>query len=170
MTPEQFWSRVDQSGGPLACWPWSGAVAGNGYGFARIDMAGERRSRGAHVIALYLVKGQLSGHGSGLVARHGCDNPICCNPDHLSLGTVRDNSRDASERGLLKGGSALGEANGYSKLTADQVREIRSRYRYRKCGAEKLAAEFNVTSSAIYSVIHRQTWAHLDPPAVEQAA
>jgi hypothetical protein len=87
-----FWSKVDLSGGPEACWPWWAAVKANGYGaytpLAPAVPDGTPRLVYAHRWAWQLVHGRIPG---GLVIDHRCFNPRCCNPGHLQLVTSRDN-------------------------------------------------------------------------------
>lgn len=91
---ELFWSRVDKSGGPGVCWPWMHSCNPAGYG--------RFHSRGltwaAHRVAYELTYRDL---GDDLVVCHQCDNPPCCNPDHLFKGTHTDNMRDASAKGRM---------------------------------------------------------------------
>lgn len=92
-TPEErFWAKVDKSGGPDACWPWTGCRNRQGYGATTL---GGKRT-GAHRVALALVTGPIP---EGRFACHKCDNPPCCNPAHLYAGTPLDNARDSSRRG-----------------------------------------------------------------------
>ena len=88
----QFWARVDQSGGPDACWPWTGNTIRAGYGrFVEdgIQIAAHRR-------ALALSKGPPP---EGLPwALHDCDNPPCCNGGHLYWGTPTNNMQDRGRR------------------------------------------------------------------------
>lgn len=95
---ERFWSKVDRSGGPDACWPWTGAVDGKGYG--RFNIAGHNIP--AHRVALALA-GRDPGDACGL---HSCDNPPCCNAAHLVRGTLQDNNRHIAERGRRIGRAA----------------------------------------------------------------
>lgn len=83
------------------------------------------------------------------VVRHSCDRPPCVEPRHLLAGTQADNIRDMHERGRAR--KATGEANARTKLTADQVDEIRRRY-----GDEsglRLAREFGVHHTWIYRIV-----------------
>jgi hypothetical protein len=85
-----FWERV-QRGTADACWLWLGSRHPQGHGQVRVNGTVIYAHRHAYVLA----------HGhipAGLIVRHRCDNPPCCNPAHLELGTVADNSRDAVER------------------------------------------------------------------------
>jgi hypothetical protein len=96
MTPEErFWTKVDTSGGPNACWEWTGCrnEKRGGHGMFRH----EGRSWQASRIAWWFANRQRPERGQ--VIRHKCDNPPCCNPAHLESGTQRDNIRDMVVRG-----------------------------------------------------------------------
>lgn len=90
---DRFWPWVDQSGGPDACWPWLGSKAG------KQQVYGKVRSRDqsilAHRQAWILTYGPIP---EKLIVRHTCDNPPCCNPKHLLLGTHVDNAYDMLDR------------------------------------------------------------------------
>lgn len=97
---------------------------------------------------------------AGLVVRHKCDNPRCINPEHLELGTVKDNVHDCITRGRAKRGVSKGEQNGYSKLTTQQVNYIRETYRRysREHGIPAIAARLGVSTSAVHDVLKAKTW------------
>lgn len=107
---EDFWTRVDRSGGLDACWPWR--LSGGPAGHASMRWFGRTTSTAR--IAWQLEHGEIP---EGQVVRHNCDNGACCNPCHLRLGTQRDNRRDAQERGRIP----QGEAHHYGRRTPDQV-------------------------------------------------
>jgi hypothetical protein len=86
---EWFWRSVDKSGGPDACWPWTGYRMASGYG--------RNRHGYTHRYALQLALGRPL--GPGMEACHTCDNPPCCNPAHLFEGTRLDNERDKTAKG-----------------------------------------------------------------------
>lgn len=90
---QRFWSRVDQSGGVDACWPWITGRFTNGYGCFRADMRNQR----AHRWLLGYLRGKPLGFGE--MACHHCDNPPCCNPAHLFVGTAKDNAQDMVAKG-----------------------------------------------------------------------
>lgn len=99
ITPSQSWAgRIDRSGGPDACWLWTGRLTVNGYGGSRVKEAGVWRTAGAHQIAHYLATGQWEAKADGRLVRHLCHNRRCCNPAHLSGGTRLDNAFDRAAR------------------------------------------------------------------------
>lgn len=89
---ERFWAKVDRSAGPDGCWPFIGACNHDGYGLFSTPDALVAASRVAWEITVGLILG-------GLWVLHHCDNPPCCNPTHLFLGTNSDNQRDSVAKG-----------------------------------------------------------------------
>lgn len=144
---ERFWSKVDKRGDD-ECWPWLGGRhkrTGHGY-FLRTY---------AHRVALFLSGGGWAGQ---LCALHSCDNPPCCNPAHLRIGTVADNMRDKKERGRCN--PARGERSNRTKLTAPDVAEMRRR----KSAGERtadIAESFGISEISAYLIITRRRWAHV---------
>lgn len=104
---QRFWANVDRSDpAPDACWLWTGETNNQGYG--RFDCwEDNRRTRVfAHRLVLVLSGAELD---PKLKVLHRCDNPPCCNPAHLRVGTQRDNVHDALAKGRMNlAGLALG--------------------------------------------------------------
>lgn len=90
--------RFFDAGGPDDCWEWKGARTACGHG--KFSHAGQtRRTVSAHRFSYQMFVGPIP---EGLVVRHRCDNPPCCNPQHLQLGTQADNVADITARGRRK--------------------------------------------------------------------
>jgi hypothetical protein len=125
-------------------------------GYGQLTIKG--RHHKAHRLAYVQAHGLQLDDIKGMHVRHRCDNPACVNPEHLELGTHADNMRDMAERGRSR--PLKGEQNKASKLTAQQVAEIRSRYipGDRANGSRALAREYGVGHRGILNVIHQITW------------
>jgi len=121
---QKVWTRFVSRiviGDPSKCWEWSAGCFSNGYGQFRV---GKKKVR-AHRAYYEAVIGPVP---DGLILLHSCDNPRCCNPNHLSVGTHADNARDREEkgRGSHNGTSLPGESNPSAKLRTDDVVMIKS--------------------------------------------
>ncbi len=92
---EHFWRRV-RRGKPDECWPWQRAKSPQGYG----SLWQSGTTVEAHRVAYELARGPIP---DGMIVLHSCDNPSCCNPAHLRLGTYKDNSEDCFEGGRAPG-------------------------------------------------------------------
>lgn len=130
------------------CWEWPGARDKDGYCRTKLDQCTTIAHRAVYTIA----KGEIP---AGLSLLHRCDNPPCCNPDHLFPGTQKQNCQDAK----AKGRHSHGTRNGISKLNDDAVRFIRSNAA--TITQTALAEMFGVRQSSIWVVIQRRAWAHV---------
>jgi HNH endonuclease len=175
----RFWSRVDVQDLDQ-CWAWKGYSRDGRYGTV-VDEDGVNRP--AHRIAWELW------HNAsilpGYLARHVCDNPICCNPTHVILGTSADNTHDAIERNrfcvgdnhwtrkhperVLRGAAhpaaqnpelRRGTKNGRAILTDDDVRQIRS---LKASGVSPvvLAARYRISKNQIFKIARGEAWSHV---------
>jgi hypothetical protein len=100
------------------CWLWTGGSFNQRYG--QMKSNGKRIPQLAHRIAWELYRGQIP---EGLCVLHRCDTPLCVNPDHLFLGTHRDNNLDMRVKGRER--PPYGEEHWNAKLTCGDVRQIR---------------------------------------------
>jgi len=150
----RFWSKVDQSGGPDACWPWTGSMNGHGRG----SFYFHGRLRHATQVAWFLTHGALPPPKTGVL--HRCDRPRCVNPAHLFLGSQLDNIRDMDAKGRRVTRATCGEANNRARLTAGAVATIRADYA-QGVPVKALAETHGVTLQAIYYVVRRVTWKHI---------
>lgn len=147
---ERLWARIAR-GAPDACWEWTGQRNGNGYGIVTILHSTRLR---AHRVAWELANNRSA---EGYEVCHSCDNPPCCNPAHLFLGTHQDNVADM----VKKGRQQRGERNGSAILTSAQVDEIRAELAAGTI-CRVLAARYGVTKWAIHSIKQGRNWARKD--------
>lgn len=161
---ERFWSTVDRSGGPNACWEWQGRRDPHGYG----RFCSQRRTWRANRLALAFGKGE---YDSNLDACHSCDNPPCCNPAHLWAGTNAQNRADSKAKGRTPSGDrhgmalhpesrCIGEKNAGAVLTEGQVVAIRLARQQGKA-IRALAREYGVHQRTIQRVVKGTHWRHL---------
>jgi len=145
---KKFWSRVEKRD-ENECWPWLGSFDKDGYGQMR-DGIRKIQDR-AHKFSARLHFGEIP---KGMCVCHFCDNQWCSNPKHLFFGTQQDNIADK----LSKNRQAKGEQQGLSKLTEEQIAEIRSRANesYRT-----LCQEFGLVPSTVYRIWRNQSWKHI---------
>ena len=141
-TVERFLRYVDRRT-PDECWEWQRGRFASGYG--RLDV---KRAYGrawapvcAHRIAWTLSHGAIP---PGRFVCHHCDNPPCCNPDHLFLGRPRDNHADMIQKG--RGRGPVGERNANHKLTDAGVVTLRLRGAAGESAAV-LASEYGITDA-----------------------
>lgn len=146
-----FWARLPSGDG---CWVWTGARQAKGYG--RVWFRG--RIWGTHRLAWFLTRGEIH---AALQVCHRCDNPPCCNPAHLFLGTNEENVADMMRKGRFNVGSRPRGADVHNaRLTEADVLEIR---RLHAVTGEltPLARRFRVTRQNIYRIVTGRSWRHV---------
>lgn len=146
---ERFWSLVNVVE-RRRCWIWRGASDGLGYGQFRMNGKTIRAPR----VAFFLRNGHWPNN-----ALHRCDNPPCCNPDHIWDGTRFDNMRDMVRKG--RNGNAIGEQHGRSVLTELKVIGIRQDYKSGLCSMVELSRKYKCSQSTIQRVVARTNWRHI---------
>lgn len=171
MTADEF-NRLVSRGQFDDCWPWLGTVGHHGYG--RVSWNG--RAHQAHRVSWMLTRGPIP---VGMVICHSCDNPICVNPNHLWMGTQRDNVDDCKSKGRRR--YPIGE-----KRTAD-LRGIKRWSRFSDeeeallfdqwqagCTLKELADSNRVPLLTMFHAVHRaeakQLGVRLPPPIRRIAA
>jgi len=145
----RFFSRVVKK--KSGCWEWVGHRNGFGYGIILVDYKQKR----AHRHSWEIHKGSIP---SGLCVLHKCDNPPCVNPDHLFLGTQRENQHDMHSKKRNK--QPKGEYSGMAVLTNKLVIKIRN---MRKLGQthRDIAKHIGVSCGAVAAVLSGRTWRHV---------
>lgn len=148
--PEEFWKRVQKSDG---CWEWMGYVKSDGYGVFGANGSDHGRPI-AHRVSWTINFGDVP---QGMQVCHHCDNRRCVRPDHLFLGTAKDNMHDASSKGRM----ARGEKARAARMTSEQVLTIRRKHSLERMSYADLSREYEVGETTISRAARDLTWRHL---------
>lgn len=143
--------------GPDECWNFHGAKQHFGHGLITV-WTGRRSgyTEKAHRLAWQVANGQIP---DGLCVCHKCDNPACCNPAHLFLGTKADNAKDMYAKG--RDSHPRGEQHPNAKIDDAMVREIRLRVANGESFAS-VGRKFGIDYSNVSLISKRRAWAHVD--------
>jgi predicted XRE-type DNA-binding protein len=145
------------------CWDWKGCCPKNpGYGQFRSNMKIEKAHRASWIIHF----GEIP---KGMFVCHKCDNKRCSNPEHLFLGSNKDNNLDMIKKKIHPTLGKKGEENHMSKLTEKQVNEIRQELKKRddiskkeimknKLSQKNLAEKFGITQTLISAIKTNKIW------------
>jgi len=142
---ERFWAKVAKGAG---CWEWQGGRVSEGYGllFERRETAesGKRRQvfEYAHRISWELHYGPIP---AGKDVLHKCDEPPCCNPQHLFLGDATDNALDMCSKGRHRN----------YVLTEEQKQQAREDFKTGKATRKQLAEKYGVTYQSMHYTVTR---------------
>ena len=146
-TNKRFWSKVDIRGAD-DCWEWKAFRDQEGYGQFYLENRTIKAPRAAYRLAI----GEIP---SGEEVCHTCDNPPCCNPNHLFLGAHRDNMDDM----MAKGRQNQGDRHGMARLNCETVAAIRWLYHTGESKRD-LARRFGVDRATILRVVRNNLWTH----------
>lgn len=192
---DRFWYNVSITANPNLCWEWtSGSQDKNGY--SRMHLTGGKFKGQYNVrcnrIAYFIGKKE---NPNSLVVCHTCDNPKCCNPSHLFLGTPYDNRIDCVKKGRQAKGQThgsvtkpeallFGERNGHYtkpestprgnnhwkiKVTEAQVKEIIELYLNGGISQQKIADKYKISQANVSYIVMGKGWKHLHQPKKETA-
>lgn len=176
---KRFWEKVDKRA--HGCWQWTAGKFAQGYGAFQLNGCAQR----AHRIVWELTHGAIP---RGKDVLHTCDNPSCVNPEHLYLGTDKENGRDRAVRGRAASGArhksrtcpssvprgdnhfsrrhpekvCRGEHHGNATLTEAQVRAILQEHTGRYGNLIELAKKYRVSRSVVDRIVRRETWKHVE--------
>ena len=146
---DRFKEKLGPRDPTTGCVEWCGGRQARGYGYVMLD--GKRLS--THRLSYELKNGPIP---EAMCVCHRCDNPPCCNPDHLFLGTNADNTADK----VAKGRCAKGESHGCAKLGEKEVLEIR-RLLVEGVSQYKVAAAFGISRMQVRRIMTGKSWGHL---------
>lgn len=131
------------------CWEW----LGNQYdGYGRLSY--NKSEHYTHRLSYEAFVGIIPPYKQIL---HSCDNPICCNPQHLRIGTNYENVCDRQHRNR----HAKGETHGNHKLSEHEILLIRSKYMSGGYTQQELSDEFNCSRSHISNIVNNKFWKHI---------
>ena len=145
--------KLDSKG----CWIWQKSFQTGGYG--QLYCGGVKYL--AHRLSYEIFKGEIPTDESyhGIECCHKCDNRKCVNPDHMFLGTHKENGKDAAKKGKM-GPISKGSLHGKSKLMEYQILEIREKHS-KGYSMKELSKEYKVAYTTIRMIIVRRTWKHV---------
>lgn len=149
-TKQDFYAKLKKGGPNGDCLEWSG-LKSKGYGQTYVN---------GKMIWTHRLVLQLEGiDTNGWFVLHSCDNPACCNPNHLRLGTQKENMDDRNKRG--RQAKLKGSKNGSSKLTEDQVIEIKHRLSLGETQVS-IASDYGVRNTLISKIKLGINWSHVN--------
>ncbi|MBS1019556.1 HNH endonuclease [Gluconobacter cerinus] len=149
---ERFHSKVNTTGGPNACWPWTGTVAktdkdGNAL-YGRFKTNGQNIR--AHRLAYMLAKGAIP---DGMEIRHLCiHQPMCCNPAHLKIGTPQENKADKAITDSVRRGPF------WTAVALWSIRRNAAQEKAFRLPTKELAEELDITPWMVNSIARKKRW------------
>lgn len=147
-----FWSKVKKTS-KTKCWIWFGAYNKNpGYGKFQASYKIYSAHRFSYEFHFGIIKNKK------MRVLHKCDNTLCVNPNHLFLGTDKDNVDDC----VSKDRHSRGERNGCAILIEENVQAIYSMHHDNLKTISEIAKIFKVSYGAIYAIVHKRNWKHLN--------
>lgn len=144
----RFWAQVDKSG---ECWEWTGTRS-RGYGAFKL-LRVRASALMAHRVSWEISNGMIV---DGLFVCHRCDNKRCVRPDHLFLGTNRDNQLDAVAKGRTRGRGRW--------ITLNQRAEVAALYKTGRYTIQRLADMYEVSTMPIWRITR-----HLAKPVLSKS-
>lgn len=152
-TLRRFNERIVKDGS--GCWLWTASRQKDGYGIFKSYFFGEEL---AHRVAFRLFRGDIA---EGLNVLHRCDTPQCVNPEHLFVGTQRENIADMVSKGRQRAPRRAGESSPMAKITSEDVSEIRHAYRKGQTSLKSIGSRFGISEAQVHNIVNFKRWAHI---------
>ncbi len=137
------------------CWEWQGKINNSGYGCFSDVIDGKKTEIRAHRKSYEIFKGEIP---ESLCVCHKCDNPSCCNPEHLWIGTPKENTQDCIKKGRFLNAKKRADLSG--KLTEGQVIEMRNLYR-EGYSQRELQEKYKMSQSQVSGILTYRFWKQL---------
>lgn len=155
---DNLWSKIEVRDSNV-CWEWRGARNKHGYGITTI----RNKQHLSHRIVWLHQHGVMN---LSMKVLHRCDNPPCCNPSHLFLGTQSDNVYDMIAKGRRRNGisrtsAKKGEENYRAKVKNSDVEKIRE-LRKMETPLKEIARQFGIHVATVSDIVSRRTWKHIE--------
>lgn len=147
---EDFFNSLIYKNPKNGCWEWQG-MKKSGYGYFSIN----RKDLAVHRIMYEKHKGKIP---KGINVCHFCDNPLCCNPDHLWIGSQSDNIKDMISK--KRDYKSFGINHHKCKITEEDVYIIRQKYK-EGMKMKSIHRLLNIPYRTIQHICTNNTWKHL---------
>lgn len=142
----RFWAAIKKTKTPEGCWLWTGNISVHGYGTISV----EGKIWRAHRLSYTLHYGPIP---DDVLVCHACHMPSCVRPDHLYLGTAKDNAHDKVVAMPL-------EERTRGKMNASTVNKIRA-MAAQGVSKHAISQRFSVSYATVWAIVTRKTWSHL---------
>jgi hypothetical protein len=139
---------------PNGCWNWTGAIDKRGYGNLLITVNGKDKRVKSHRLS-YIIHNNILLENDAVC--HTCDNPRCCNPKHLFVGSAQDNVNDK----IAKNRQIRGTMQHNAKLNDEIIKQIIIEYNAGGTSYAKLGKKYNLGKNYIYKIVKRLIWKHV---------
>lgn len=152
---DRFFEKVQQFNYVDSCWYWRGCLDDKGYGLVKRGGFGRHGSSiiRAHRLSWMIYKGPIP---DGLCVCHTCDHPACVNPNHLFLGTMKDNCQDRDLK--CRNTYRRGENHNLAKLTWNQVQTIKDLVLGFGMTRTEAANIYGISVTVVSKIIRGKSW------------